>query len=262
MSTRPDCARCQALCCVALPFQTSGSFPVDKDGGAPCRNLLADDRCGIHAHLRREGWIGCTVFDCFGAGQHVSTNLYAGRHWRDDADVRAEMFEVFPVMHQLFEMLFHLQGVTGVEAERAEVEAAVQRGAEVLDLDVAELRGRVGDALTAASARLREGRRGDVPAYAHARADLAGRDLRGHDLRGAELRGALLLGVDLRGVDLAYADLLGADLRGARLEGARLGEALFVAQAQINACRGDASTTLPAHLDRPGWWPTGIVGPD
>lgn len=256
LETRPDCSRCQALCCVALPFRASEAFPVDKAGGEPCRNLLADHRCGIHASLRERGWPGCQVFECFGAGQHVSSVTYAGRAWRDDAQVRDEMFEVFPVMHQLFEMLFHLEDLPAPDGDalRGEVVDHINSGPRVLDLDVGDLRARVGAVLISDGARRRRGHGAGVPAYAHPRADLIGRDLQRVRLAGADLRGALLIGADLRGVDLAYADLLGADLRGARLEGARLAGALHLTQPQLNGARGDVHSTVPPRLVRPSAW--------
>jgi hypothetical protein len=55
------------------------------------------------------------------------------------------------------------------------------------------------------------------------------------------------LGPKLRG-----ADLTGADLRGADLTGARLDTAIFLTQVQIDLAKGDAATTLPASLARPG----------
>ena len=88
----------------------------------------------------------------------------------------------------------------------------------------------------------------------HTRADLAGRDLRGHDLRGASLRSAVLIRADLRGCDLTDADALGAECRDADVRGTAMASALFLAQPQVNAMRGDAATTLPPGLDRPGHW--------
>ncbi len=79
---RGDCQRCFGLCCVALPFAASADFAVGKDAGTPCRNLQDDHRCGIHARLRQTGFTGCTVYDCFGAGQQVSQVTFGGRDWR------------------------------------------------------------------------------------------------------------------------------------------------------------------------------------
>ena len=77
-----DCARCFALCCVAPAFAASADFAIDKPAGQPCPNLLADFRCGIHDHLRERGFPGCTVFDCFGAGQRVAQVSFGGVDWR------------------------------------------------------------------------------------------------------------------------------------------------------------------------------------
>ena len=77
-----DCARCFGLCCVALPFARSADFAVDKPAGTPCTNLQEDFRCGIHGALRERGFAGCTVFDCFGAGQKVSQVTFGGQDWR------------------------------------------------------------------------------------------------------------------------------------------------------------------------------------
>ncbi|SHN43462.1 pentapeptide repeat-containing protein [Cryptosporangium aurantiacum] len=85
-------------------------------------------------------------------------------------------------------------------------------------------------------------------------ADLIGARLAGAALRGADLRGAYLIGAALRGADLRQADLLGADLRDADLSGANLTGALYLVPAQLAAARGDRTTRIPAHLDRPSHW--------
>lgn len=232
---RADCSRCAALCCVVLPFRRAGGFGADKDGGVPCANLLADDRCGIHDRLRETGWPGCAAFDCFGAGQFLTRHTYAGRSWRDGSADPAEMGAVLTVVRILNEMLHHLAEVVRRLGEPAaaslveQVLALRDRDPEgLLGIDVDELHDEVGACLRAASARIRE------PAGAGlAHADLAGQDLRDRDLRNADLRGALLIGADLRGMDLAGADLLGADLRDADLRGADVSDALFVTPAQL-----------------------------
>jgi uncharacterized protein YjbI with pentapeptide repeats len=251
-----DCSRCFGLCCVLLPFSAAAGFGADKPGGTPCTHLDTDDRCRIHATLREDGWPGCTVFDCFGAGQQVSQVTYDGISWREQ-DNLGEMAAVLSVMRQLHEMLAHLvevdrRGPDGASrALLADVGAWVDRPPEeLLGLDLDALRARVGAGLAAAGARLRAAH--DGPDLAGA--DLAGRDLRARDLRGAHLRGALLIGADLRGSDLTDADLLGADVRDADVRGADLATALFLGQPQANAMRGDAATTLPDHLARPGSW--------
>ncbi|MEU6020311.1 pentapeptide repeat-containing protein [Micromonospora sp. NPDC047134] len=257
---RADCARCFGLCCVAPAFAASADFAVDKPAGQPCRNLDADFGCGIHPQLRERGFAGCTVFDCFGAGQRVAQQTYGGRDWRSAPEQAAQMFDVFAVMRSLHELLWYLtealrlgppaELAAQLSAAQAETDAlAAGSPQDLLALDLDEHRAKLNVLLsrTAELARVRGG-------ADHRGAVLVGRDLRRVDLRGANLRGATLIGADLRGADLARADLTGADLRGADLRGADLSEALFLHQAQVDAARGDRQTRLPAGLDRPAHW--------
>jgi hypothetical protein len=249
-----DCGSCFALCCVLLPFQATSGFGIDKPGGTPCPNLADDDRCSIHTTLREDGWPGCSIFECFGAGQQVSQVTYGGVSWREQGNL-AEMAAVLSVMRLLHEMLTHLAeasrrspqpDVLALEGEIVGLTGATP--AELLGGELDDLQPRVGGALDSASARVR--RHG--PSYRHE--DLAGRDLRAWMLRDADLRGALLIRADLREQDLGRADLLGADLRDADLRRADLGEVLFLSQTQLNAVRGDERTTVPDGLRRPDHW--------
>jgi len=251
-----DCSSCFGLCCVLLPFSAVSGFGVDKPGGRPCLNLLDDDRCGIHTSLRADGWPGCTVFECFGAGQQVSQVTYSGVSWREQ-DNLGEMGAVLSVMRQLHEMLVHLTEVErrspdpaarAASDEIAELVTAEPEALLTYDLDA--LHERVGRLLADASARVRR----DWPdAEDRSRQDLAGQRLSG-DHRGSSLRGAVLIRADLRDADLREVDLLGVDLRDADLRGSDLSTALFLTQPQVNAARGDGSTVLPAGLTRPDHW--------
>ncbi len=237
---------------MALPFARSADFPVDKPAGVPCKNLLADDRCRIHDRLREAGWRGCTVYDCFGAGQHVSQVTFAEVSWRDDPASAAAMFAALPVVHQLHEMLTHLREAGRLRAQPSGLDNLVRKVLALTDQPVAALLGtdlpgvrrEVGALLREVSAEVRRQHRqsGPVPQRFSPGADLVGRDLRGLDLRAVDLRGALLIGADLRGTDLRHADLLGADLRGADLRGADLRDALFLTRPQLAAGRCDTAT--------------------
>ena len=262
LGLRADCASCFGLCCVALPFQASSDFAVDKPAGQPCAHLRADFRCGIHDRLRESGYPGCTVYDCFGAGQKVSQQTFAGRDWRRHPGTARAMFAVFPVVRQLHELLWYLAEALDL-SEAAPVHGDLRRTlAEVDELtraDATRLQGlEVGPVRERANAlllRASELARKDLPGRAdHRGADLVGARLRGADLHGASLRGALLVGADLRGADLRRADLIGADLRGADLSGADLTGALFLTQAQLDAARGDTETVLPPGLGLPTHW--------
>jgi uncharacterized protein YjbI with pentapeptide repeats len=247
----PDCARCVGLCCVALPFRVSHGFAFAKDAGEPCRHLDGSYRCSIHASLRDSGMVGCTSYECFGAGQHVTQAVYDGVSWRDQADRGAEMFEVFAMVQRLHEMLVLLDQAAALEPGpdlfrlRARVSGHTGGGpSEILAVDLDRLTVLVGEALRRVSGSVR----GDGPSYAGQ--DLVGRDLRRHDLARADLRGALLIAADLRDCTLDRTDLLGADLRDADLSGADLSTALFLTQPQLNTARGDGTTKLPPGLLR------------
>lgn len=259
MSTlRADCAACFGLCCVAPAFARSADFAIDKPAGDPCPNLLADFRCGIHKRLRPQGFPGCTVFDCLGAGQKVAQVTYRGRSWRDAPETATEMFDVFAVMRHLHEILWYLTEAAArtsaddVTATLGEVEELTLADAETLvGLDVDALRNRVRPLLARTSEQLRAGIRGKKD---HRGADLIGARLRQAALRGANLRGAYLIGADLRAADLREADLLGADLRNADVSGADLTGVLFLTQFQLNAAQGDGTTRFPDALTRPTHW--------
>jgi hypothetical protein len=260
---RADCRRCVGLCCVALPFVRSADFAIDKPAGMPCRHLADDDRCAIHDRLRPQGFPGCDVFDCFGAGQQVMQVTFGGGTWRDGPTVAAPMFDAFSTLRAVHEMRWYLadaadrelpDDLAGEVDQRArELEGlSAAAGESLAAVDVGDLRANVGDLLGRVSARLRQGLDGpDLSGR-----DLAGRAFRGQRLRGASLRGSLLIGADLRGSDLRDADLLGADLRGADLGAADLTDALFVTGPQLAGARGDRSTRIPAAVRRPSHWVT------
>ncbi|MFI9292069.1 pentapeptide repeat-containing protein [Streptomyces gardneri] len=260
---RGDCANCFGLCCVALPFAKSADFAVNKSSGEPCRNLQEDFRCGIHTRLRPSGFQGCTVYDCFGAGQQVSQVTFGGVSWREAPETARQMYEVFPVVRQLHELLRYLTEALALPAARplhAELRAALARVEELTGrtpdalekLDVAPVRAEVNPLLLRTSELVRATAGGKPKSRRGA--DLIGKRLRGAELRGADLRGALLIAADLTGADLTLTDLIGADLRDADLSGADLTGALFLTQPQLNSARGNAATRLPAGFDRPTHW--------
>jgi uncharacterized protein YjbI with pentapeptide repeats len=256
-----DCSRCFGLCCVALTFEKSADFPVDKRAGEPCSNLQPDFGCGIHARLREEGFRGSAVYDCFGAGQQVAQVTFAGTSWREAPETSGAMFAALPVMQQLHELLWYVAEALTLPAAaalRPELEAAYAETATLTRTDAGRLAGldlpahraTVAPLLRRASELVRARHRGPE----RRGADLIGADLNDADLRGADLRGALLIAARLRGADLREADLIGADLRDADLRGADLTGCLFLTQMQVNSAMGDVRTKIPAVLVRPTHW--------
>ncbi|RSD29101.1 pentapeptide repeat-containing protein [Mesobacillus subterraneus] len=266
-----DCENCFGLCCVALSFTASSDFAFDKGEGTPCRNLKTDFRCGIHKNLRINGFRGCTVYECFGAGQKVSQVTYNGVDWRIRSAIAKEMFLVFPVMQQLHEMLYYLNEALSLEAVQPiykDLEQAVKETEQltylssesILDLYIPSHRDKVNELLKKTSELVRTKVKSSI---SHRRMrerkkirgrDLIGGNFRGANLRGVNLRGALLIASDLRGADLRETDLIGADLRDADLSGADLTGCIFLTQVQVNSANGDIHTKLPLSLKIPEHW--------
>ncbi|MBL1084477.1 pentapeptide repeat-containing protein [Streptomyces actinomycinicus] len=272
---RGDCAQCFGLCCVALPFARSADFALSKPAGKPCPNLGGDHRCGIHTDLRQKGFTGCTVYDCFGAGQKVSRITFGGQDWRTGSEEQARlMFDVFPVVRQLQELLWYLTEALGLPAaapvhpelrrmrERTE-RLTRQTPQELAGLDVAAHRQEVNVLLLRTGELVRAGAAGKggqgkgKKGKDRRGADLIGARLKGADLRGASLRGACLIAADLTGADLRGAEMIGADLRDADLTDADLTGAFFLTQPQVDAARGSAGTRLPESVRRPAHWTAG-----
>lgn len=266
-----DCQNCFGLCCVALHFFKPDGFPEDKNGGEPCVHLQEDFRCGKYGQLKELGYSGCMIFDCFGAGQQVSTITYDGTSWHEDKKRAKEMFQVFHQMRQLHELLWYLFTAKTHSATRPmhdlimnclnETLALTNELPEIIcKIDMNEYRMKVNKVLLQISEAVR---RKAVENRASGKrqiklpdrgADLAGKDLRNVELKGANLRGALFIAANLQGSDLSGADVIGADMRDTSIKGADLSQSLFLTQAQINAALGDDTTTLPNYLVRPSRW--------
>jgi uncharacterized protein YjbI with pentapeptide repeats len=263
LNLKADCEKCFGLCCVAPAFATSADFAFDKDAGQPCPNLKSDFRCAIHHRLRQQGFPGCAVYDCFGAGQKVAQVTFGGQDWRRTPRIAGQMFEAFTIMRQLHELLWYLTEALTLEAARSlhdELRRALDEtdgltrltADDLVELDMTSHRRNVDALLLRASDLVRAG----APRHGVDRsgADLIGKDLRDADLRGANLRGAEMIGADLRGADFGLADLTGVDLRGADVRGADLSRSIFLTQSQLDAANGDVDTKLPSVLTRPTHW--------
>jgi len=266
-----DCANCFGLCCVALPFAASADFAVDKAGGKPCSNLQEDFRCRIHTNLREKGFRGCAVYECFGAGQKISQITFAGKDWRDNPETAKDMFEAFPIMQQLHEMLWYLTEALS-RKETVTIHSDLQKSIEkteeltflptgsLMELDIPVLRAEVNTLLLRTSELVRveaiqKNRKSNGRQKTYGRGtDFIGANLRKKDLSGANLRGALLIAADLREADLRYSDVIGADFRDANLSGADLTGSIFLTQDQLNAAKGNLRTKLPQDLKHPSHW--------
>ncbi|SOC22564.1 uncharacterized protein YjbI with pentapeptide repeats [Ureibacillus xyleni] len=258
---KADCQNCFGLCCVALPYAQSADFAVNKDGGTPCNNLDENFRCRIHSDLRNKGFKGCTVYECFGAGQHVSQDTFHGQDWRKHPEIANEMFNVFPKMQQLYEMLYYLQEGLNLKKTQPlhneivkvmeDIVALTELSPKyILELDIPQHRAHVSNILEKISSLVR----GNEKTQLKNTGNLFGANLKGKNLKGSNFRGSFLIAANLSNADLRNCDFLGADLRDTNLSNANLTGSIFLTQAQVNAANGDKQTKLPQHLSIPQHW--------
>lgn len=107
-SFRGDCGRCVGLCCVALAFDRGPLFAIDKPAGQACPNLGPDCRCTIHAQRAAQGFAGCALYDCFGAGQ-LTTSLFSSLDWRDSDAARRQMLRAFALLRDIQQLRIGLR---------------------------------------------------------------------------------------------------------------------------------------------------------
>lgn len=266
-----DCSKCFGLCCTALHLIASSDFPIDKPKGTPCMNLQSDYSCQIYSELREKGFKGCTVFDCLGAGQVVSQVTFRGQSWRENPEIGEKMFQVFPIMEQIHEMIAYAAEAMSYDIPNALFEKLSEQlkelqklpelnADELLELDLIMHRSSLNELLTAASDYIREKTIAQLfnkqkdKKFNQTRVDWIGKKLKGEDLRGTDFRGAYLIAADMRNADLRAVSFIGADLRDADLSGANLSTSMYVTQMQMNSAHGDKTTKLPPHIQRPSHW--------
>jgi hypothetical protein len=100
-----DCQRCAALCCVGLTFERGPRFALSKAAGVPCPHLSSSARCNIHPQRSARGFAGCASYDCLGAGQRVTQELFRGRSWQEQPHLLPAMLDAFRVMRQVHESI-------------------------------------------------------------------------------------------------------------------------------------------------------------
>lgn len=155
-----DCSRCTALCCMTMAFDKGADFAVDKPAGQGCVNLGPDFRCTIHDTRAEQGFSGCLRFDCLGAGQRVTQDLFPGVDWRKTpADIPRiiEAFRRVRDIHRLYELLAAagaLPLTAELRAQRAELMEALHpveglTQARLADVDVRRLEARTAQFLGA-----------------------------------------------------------------------------------------------------------------
>jgi hypothetical protein len=121
-----DCSQCAALCCVALAFDRGPMFAIDKANGEVCRHLDGCGQCRIHAELEPSGFKGCVQYDCLGAGQRVTQEVFGGRSWQSEPELLTPMMQAFETMRAVHEQLLLLREATKLALPDAERAAAAR----------------------------------------------------------------------------------------------------------------------------------------
>ena len=208
---------------------------------------------------------------CLGAGQVVSQVTFNGQSWRESPDIGKKMFQVFPIMEQIHEMIAYVAEALSYDIpddladklrkQLKELQDLTKLDADnLLSLDLVMYRFSLNELLTSASDFVRRNTIDKMPSlrkikeFNHVRADWMGKKLKGKDLRATDFRGAYLIAADMRNTDLRAVNFIGADLRDVNFSGADLSTSMFLTQMQINSAKGDVKTTLPSHIHRPSHW--------
>jgi hypothetical protein len=119
-----DCSRCCGLCCIVPAYLQEQGFPEDKRADKPCRHL-EHGRCAIHAQRTNLGFGACAGFDCHGAGQWITQQLFGGASWLDSPHTARAMGGAWRYWLPRFEAAALLEAAMPlVRAEQREVLAA------------------------------------------------------------------------------------------------------------------------------------------
>lgn len=130
-SLQSDCSQCAALCCVTFEFEVSDDFAIGKPANTACPNLDGRGQCKVHDKLEDLGFRGCAVFECYGAGQRVTQELFGGRTWQEEVSLIQPMAERFRQVRRLHELLVLLEAAAALSLPQEEEAERVSRVAQV-----------------------------------------------------------------------------------------------------------------------------------
>lgn len=259
---KSDCSKCSGLCCTALFFSKTDGFPENKSEGKPCLNLQKDFRCKIHGELEKSKMKGCIGYDCFGAGQQVTQIIYSGQTWWDMPKKAKEIFDVFVVVFQLFQIrYFLLEAMTILPARtlNEEIKAQIEENERIcncepqniLMFDRENYKNKVNVLLKQVCSLLQKSlccENKKIPS------NFLGKDFKNKDMSGLDLSTKLLIAANFNHCVFDGTIFLGADTRDTDFSNADLREAVFLSQGQINSAKGNRNTKLPQYLDYPITW--------
>lgn len=131
----PDCANCAALCCVALAFDRSSQFAIDKAAGEPCPHLDDCGACTIHDEREERGFAGCISFNCLGAGQRATQHFSSDGGPKNTAPAKP-LSQAFGDLLRAHESLFLLELAEGLDISHHERMAVAELRRALVDADI------------------------------------------------------------------------------------------------------------------------------
>lgn len=250
-----DCRDCHGLCCSAFYFAKVDGFPYDKAEKRRCMHLAKDHRCQIHDSLHTSGCHGCMTYDCLGAGP-AAVSLYTADDLLQE-DSMQELYEVFPVMTQLHQMLAYI-----LEAEMVTQEHRLHHQLEDAYTKIQQIKQSKTALMTPATLQRCYGIVNPLLKQVWKQVQLMYRS--DHKKPGKSLAHQHLIGIDFSMQCLIQADLtgsvldgccfLGTDTRDCKVHHADLRNTLFLTQMQVNQMKGNAKTILPPPIRKPSHW--------
>lgn len=257
-----DCSKCSGLCCTALFFSKIDGFPENKIAGKPCTKLQNNYGCKIHNELEKRNMKGCIGYDCFGAGQHVTQWIYKGETWQTLQEQSKEIFDVFVMIFQLYQIRYFLEESRVVILAKElwpDIENLINENEvlcnstpqNILNIDIESYRNKVNITLKKVCESIKKGfKNSDNKGVT----EFLGRNFKKRDMSGLDLSMKLLIAANFDGCTFNGTVFLGSDTRDTNFSNADLREAVFLTQGQINSAKGNRNTKLPKHLDYPVTW--------
>lgn len=250
---RIRCDMCSGLCCVALYFSKLDGFPEHKKEGVACSHLQDNFLCNIHACLTQRKLTGCLRYDCFGAGQLVTKNIYSSYTWKETKNPK-EIFEVFQVVYQLQEIVWYLSEASMLSIE-TRIDELIHEGLEltkqtpqaILSFDIERYRQDANVILKSICSRIGCFQPTSQKMF-------FGKDFQKKDLSRNDFSMATLIGANLSGCKLYGTNFIGADVRDTKVYNTDLSECIFLTQRQVNSMIGNLHTKLPSYLQTPTHW--------
>ncbi len=259
-----DCSKCCGLCCVALYFSKIDGFPDNKNAGIPCNHLQHDYKCKIHSTLSKRGLKGCMAYDCFGAGQQITSHLAEPPNWKVLSSKETKtIFDSFSNIMQVHQVLWYLTvaSTLGLEKSKKEqISLLLNQGKELTsqsleilqNMDIKSFREK--SSLVLRKICLNIANKFSAHGKSDSNPNYMGKNFKQKNLIGKDFSMSLLIAANLEGANLLGANFLGADMRDTNIKNTDLSHSLFLTQIQINAARGNENTVLPPYLYAPISW--------